>query len=262
MIKATKAPTKLKYEPKYDAEKFGDKLRVADESDAVSRQAEYIGQNTPTKGAIAHELSLDPQKFTNKTVTHKHHEHLEDVTIHGTEGNDPELRGEDNGAKHYFYGLGGDDTFHATRGADEFHGTDQNERNGDTVTYEDSPSGVEVDLAGDRRGKGGYAEGDRYVHVENVTGSAFADKLSGNHEGNKLDGRGGSDTLDGRGGDDTLIGGGGNDTLIGWCRRRHSGRWRGRRHGELRRKQRRRASKPNFRDCDGRSRRRRHVGED
>ena len=144
-MKAIKTPTKVnvKHELKYDYEKSGDKVRVTEESDAISRSA-YIGQETPTKGGIVHELKLDSQKFAEKTVTHTHHEHLEDETVHGTEVDDPEtegddvLTGKDNGAKHYFYGLGGDDTFYATRGVDEFHGTNRDEDNGgDTVTYEE-----------------------------------------------------------------------------------------------------------------------------
>ena len=217
-MKVTKAPTKLKYEPKYDAEKFGDKLHLAQEGDAISRSA-YIGQETPTKGGIVRELNLDPELLAARMVRPTYNEQPQDVIVHGTEGDDTgdtALRGEDNGAKHFFYGLGGDDTFYATIGVDEFHGSSGN----DTVTYQDSTSAVEVDLSLDSdnpngRGKEGYAQGDQYYHIENVTGSAFADKLSGNAEGNKLDGRGGSDTLDGRGGNDTLIGGGGNDTLIG-----------------------------------------------
>ncbi|MES0385331.1 MAG: hypothetical protein ABUJ98_12180, partial [Hyphomicrobium sp.] len=143
-MKAIKTPTKVnvKHELKYDYEKSGDKVRVTEESDAISRSA-YIGQETPTKGGIVHELNLNPQKFAEQTVTHTYDSLLEDVIIEGTAGDDPEtegddvLRGEDNGAKHFFYGLGGDDTFYATRGVDEFHGTDDDEDNGgDTVIYE------------------------------------------------------------------------------------------------------------------------------
>jgi Ca2+-binding RTX toxin-like protein len=51
--------------------------------------------------------------------------------------------------------------------------------------------------------------------VENVTGTAFADQISGDAGNNVLIGGGGADTLDGRSGDDILIGGAGNDILTG-----------------------------------------------
>ncbi len=68
-----------------------------------------------------------------------------------------------------------------------------------------------VDLAAGT-GTGGDAEGDRIAEVENVTGSAFEDRLAGDGNANRLDGAAGDDTLAGAAGADTLIGGDGIDT--------------------------------------------------
>ena len=53
--------------------------------------------------------------------------------------------------------------------ADDVTGTDQ-----DTISYENSPSGVRIDLA-TGTGRGGDAEGDRFSNIERVLGSAHDD---------------------------------------------------------------------------------------
>lgn len=80
----------------------------------------------------------------------------------------------------------------------------------DTVSYASSVSAVLVDfLSGS--GSGGWAQGDTYLNMENVTGSNFNDVLRGNHLANILFGGNGADTLEGRGGADVLNGGSGID---------------------------------------------------
>ncbi len=81
----------------------------------------------------------------------------------------------------------------------------------DTARYDSSLNGVTVDLS-TGRGHGGDAEGDVLVSIENVYGSAFADKLIGDAGDNELHGGGGNDTLIGGGGADLLDGGDGIDT--------------------------------------------------
>ena len=51
--------------------------------------------------------------------------------------------------------------------------------------------------------------------VENLTGSAYADRLTGNPGSNQLEGGAGNDALTGADGADTLVGGAGHDTLTG-----------------------------------------------
>ncbi|MFL9881276.1 calcium-binding protein, partial [Herbaspirillum rhizosphaerae] len=65
----------------------------------------------------------------------------------------------------------------------------------DTVSYATSTSGVTVNLI-TNTGSGGYAEGDTYVAIQNVTGSAFNDIFIANTLANRFNGgSGGSDTV-------------------------------------------------------------------
>ena len=84
----------------------------------------------------------------------------------------------------------------------------------DQAIYKDSPVGVMVFLS-PGLGFGGTAEGDVLVSIENVSGSEYADVLSGDGGRNELYGRNGNDTLKGGGGYDRLAGDAGNDILMG-----------------------------------------------
>ena len=80
----------------------------------------------------------------------------------------------------------------------------------DLVSYARSDAAVNVYLvAGNTHG--GYATGDTLFHIENLTGSAFDDVLSGDGKDNAFFGGAGSDNLSGRGGSDMLEGGAGAD---------------------------------------------------
>ncbi len=129
------------------------------------------------------------------------------VHIDGTDGADI-LFG--NPGDNYLYGGGDNDILMGDEGADELHGSNGK----DTADYTYSTSAVRVDLK-TGFGKGGYAQGDRYVSIENAVGSKYDDELIGNGEGNVLDGGRGDDELFGGGGDDTLNGGIGEDVLEG-----------------------------------------------
>jgi Ca2+-binding RTX toxin-like protein len=113
-----------------------------------------------------------------------------------------------NAGKDWIFGNGGNDSIKGGGGADYING----EEGRDTVYYSDSTVGVEVNLAG-CYGKGGTAEGDTLLSVEDVVGSAYDDKLIGNWADNRLQGGGGSDVIKGGGGFDILEGGLGNDIL-------------------------------------------------
>ncbi|MCZ6812603.1 MAG: calcium-binding protein, partial [Alphaproteobacteria bacterium] len=91
----------------------------------------------------------------------------------------------------------------------------------DTASYSGSGVGVTVSLA-TGTGSGGDAQGDTLTGIENLTGSAFDDSLTGDANANTLDGGAGLDTLIGGDGDDILLwdsadttidGGTGTDTL-------------------------------------------------
>jgi Ca2+-binding RTX toxin-like protein len=136
--------------------------------------------------------------------------------IHGGGGNDSITGGDGNdilsgGAGHnLLWGGNGDDTFLGGSGTDGFAGgTGSN-----TVTYALSHAGVVVDLA-TNTASGGDAAGDTLSLIQNVTGSAYNDTLTGDAGVNHLDGGVGNDNLTGLGGDDVLTGGAGNDHIWG-----------------------------------------------
>ena len=113
----------------------------------------------------------------------------------------------------------GDDLIEAGAGNDIIAGGDGADRidggtGYDTVTFLDSDIGVRADLEA-RVGQGGFAQGDIYLGIEALIGSAFNDQLGGDVAGNRLEGGAGRDILEGRGGSDILLGGAGDDTLIG-----------------------------------------------
>mgnify|MGYP003638120837 CR=1 FL=1 len=103
-------------------------------------------------------------------------------------------------------GDGGDNTLTGGAGADVLSGG----LGVDTAIYLDSADGVTVDLAAGT-GLGGDAEGDTLSNIQNISGSAFNDVLTGDAAVNSLFGNEGSDELDGGAGGDVLNGGGGND---------------------------------------------------
>jgi Ca2+-binding RTX toxin-like protein len=109
--------------------------------------------------------------------------------------------------------LGGElnDIFVGGGGADVLNGG----AGSDTAEYSTSAAGVTVRLeAGVTTvGSGGDAEGDALTGMENLIGSAFADRLEGSTEANRLDGGAGDDVLVGGAGADRLAGGAGSDTI-------------------------------------------------
>ena len=84
----------------------------------------------------------------------------------------------------------------------------------DRVSYRGSAAGVTVNLS-DGAAEGGHAEGDEIVNFENVTGTDYADILTGDARANRLAGGRGDDELRGSAGNDVLEGGAGADRLNG-----------------------------------------------
>ena len=127
------------------------------------------------------------------------------------------LVGDDKANK--IWGFDGDDTLRGAGGADLLYGgAGADALDGgadvDAATYRWASSGVRADLAGSSANTGDAA-GDTYANIENLIGSAHADRLRGDDGANELRGLGGDDRLKGRGGNDVLVGGAGADKLFG-----------------------------------------------
>lgn len=88
----------------------------------------------------------------------------------------------------------------------------------DTVSYERAVTAVSVtmdDINNDGLISSFGTSGDNVRDdVETVSGSAFADKLTGDEKSNSFFGLGGADTLNPGAGSDRVFGGSGNDTLL------------------------------------------------
>lgn len=121
-----------------------------------------------------------------------------DETIKGLAGNDT------------LSGFGGNDIFNGGLGNDILDGGIGN----DTASYADAASAVTVSLAVTKAQNTAGAGSDTLIGVENIEGSAFADKLTGNAGVNILTGNAGNDLLDGGAGADILVGGVNNDTYM------------------------------------------------
>ena len=101
-----------------------------------------------------------------------------------------------------------------------FAGQGNNVLNGgagsDTVSYAagvSASTGVNVSLDTKFAQSTGGSATDRLISIENLIGSAFADRLTGNADANTLRGGAGNDTLSGGAGIDILNGGAGNDVF-------------------------------------------------
>ncbi len=144
-------------------------------------------------------------------------------TILGLDGNDTLIgkggddvlcgnRGRDilNGGrgKDILEGGKGNDVMFGGKGSDMLNGGPGN----DTADYANAGSAVVASLKiGQATGEGT----DKFFHIENLRGSAFADTLTGSSAPNTLVGRAGRDVLKGQAGNDTLRGNKGDDTLRG-----------------------------------------------
>jgi len=109
-------------------------------------------------------------------------------------------------------GQGGDDTIEGGVDNDTLIGG-SNGGGGDTVSYAGALAGVTVSLAVTTAQNTKGAGTDTVSSFENLTGSAFADKLKGDAKTNTIRGGGGDDILSGGPGMDQLFGGEGIDTV-------------------------------------------------
>lgn len=112
-----------------------------------------------------------------------------------------------DGAANTLSGSGGDDVLEGMGGADILAGGTGN----NTASYEHAAIGLTVSLTNSALNTGDAA-GDVFTNIQNITGSAFADNLSGDGSSNILNGGAGDDVLEGLGNADILNGGSGTDT--------------------------------------------------
>ncbi|MFS2024119.1 DUF4347 domain-containing protein [Massilia sp. CT11-137] len=155
-----------------------------------------------------------------------------DNDLFGQDGNDTLAGGDGND---WLDGGNGSDVLQGGSGVDAFAGGTGNDTidggdGRDLVSYTNdygalpiSGVGVKVNLA-TGVATDNWGNTDTLVSIEDVSGSRFADKLTGNGADNALmggagddvlAGGGGADRLNGDAGDDTLDGGSGSDTLSG-----------------------------------------------
>ena len=125
------------------------------------------------------------------------------------------------------FALDGDDTIDGGAGSDFLYGQDGNDvlmgsgspdrldggADIDTADYSNATSSVGIRLNGSPNF--GFATGDTFVNIENLTGSDFGDVIVGSSLGQVLDGGDGGDSIFAQLGNDTIIGGAGNDNLSG-----------------------------------------------
>jgi Ca2+-binding RTX toxin-like protein len=118
-------------------------------------------------------------------------------------------------------GGSGDDKIDGGAGNDRIYGGAGNDRidggaGNDTVSYEDDPYSVDVNLdRGTARGSQHVSGNDTLKNIENVLGGSGNDTITGNSANNTLLGGSGDDVIDGGAGNDRLEGGTGNDQLTG-----------------------------------------------
>ena len=106
-------------------------------------------------------------------------------------------------------GVSGNDTLDGGLGDDLINGGGGS----DTASYASAGGSVTVDL--DLQTASGANGNDTLVSIENATGSAFNDTLSGDVNANTLNGSGGNDRILGNGGNDIIDGGSGADYITG-----------------------------------------------
>lgn len=120
-------------------------------------------------------------------------------------------------------GGNGDDVLEGGLGADRIDGGTNSASSagsiaGDTARYAESAAAVVVDLGLSTAQAGAVnsgSVGDILIGIENVTGSAFNDTITGDTVDNRLFGLEGADTIRGLGGNDVIVGAGGYDILYG-----------------------------------------------
>lgn len=140
---------------------------------------------------------------TDETITGA----IKNDTLNGADGND------------VLIGLAGNDTLDGGNGNDTLlGGTGDDALTGgagvDTASYSDAAAAVTVSLAVAGAQATGGGGSDTLSGIENLTGSAFNDVLTGDSGANLIAGGAGNDQIDGGAGADAMIGGAGDDKYV------------------------------------------------
>ena len=176
-------------EPSADISIIGTTLSVAEETSSGTYSLTLIATDDgtpPASETLSITLTVLP-KVKEDPLGNEDNNGVDDIfnALRGTEYDDDQR------------GLGGDDTLYGSAGADILDGGIGN----DTANYSVSTAGVTVNLAAGT-GSGGFAAGDTYIDIENITGSTRNDVLIGDVEANELIGGEGRDIMTGNGGAD------------------------------------------------------------
>ena len=137
-------------------------------------------------GDAARENPGEGTDLVQSSITHALGANLENLTLTGT-GN---INGTGNAADNVITGNNGNNVLVGLGGADTLDGG----AGTDTASYAASTAGVNVSLAAGTA-HGGDAEGDTFVGIENLTGSALNDTLEGDGGNNVLNGGVGIDAV-------------------------------------------------------------------
>lgn len=126
-------------------------------------------------------------------------------TIFGAVGDDTVYGGAGNDV---LYGGDGNDWLVGQAGADTLDGGNGN----NSIANDDSNAAVTINLTTNVN-TGGYAQGDSLINIQNASGSAFNDSLTGDANDNIFYGRDGNDSISSLAGNDTIYGGIGADNI-------------------------------------------------
>jgi len=113
-----------------------------------------------------------------------------EVDLHTGKGIDGHAKGDTYESIENVIGSSGNDIFVASAAANTFTGGGGVDR----VSYVHSTEGVKVNLSTEE-GSGGFAAGDKYIGIVNVTGSSHDDTFVANNQGNNFVGGDGIDTV-------------------------------------------------------------------
>ncbi len=190
----------------------GGDIDTASYADSNARVVINLGLNYATSGHAAGDSFISIENVIGSAFNDRIAGDGGANVLNGGEGNDY-LRGEagddellGGSGDDILLGSDGDDILIGGLGADLLDGGNGS----DTASYEGSNARVVVNL-GLGYAASGHAEGDSFVSIENVLGSAFNDRIAGDAGANILRGGAGNDYLRGEAGNDQLFGGSGED---------------------------------------------------